>query len=106
MKEQGHKSPAEKLELFLKICESFKPVLRHFFTEANKQPQMWYAKRLTWSRSVAVCSIGGYILGLGDRHMSNLMMDAHTGELIHIDLGIAFDQVSWLELNRDFTSSY
>ncbi|KIM33547.1 hypothetical protein M408DRAFT_14239 [Serendipita vermifera MAFF 305830] len=37
-------------------------------------------------------SILGHILGLGDRHMSNLLMDAHSGEMIHIDLGIAFDQ--------------
>jgi ataxia telangiectasia mutated family protein len=94
MKDQSQKTAAEKLKVFLKIRERFKPVLRHFFTETNKLPQTWYAKRLTWSRSVAACSIGGYILGLGDRHMSNLLMDAQTGEFIHIDLGIAFDQVS------------
>ncbi|CAG8686188.1 9650_t:CDS:2, partial [Acaulospora colombiana] len=34
----------------------------------------------------------GHILGLGDRHLSNILMDAKTGEVIHIDLGVAFDQ--------------
>lgn len=100
MKEQNRASAADKLKIFLKIREKFKPVLRHFFTETNKQPQVWYAKRLTYSRSVAVCSIAGHILGLGDRHMSNLLMDARTGEMIHIDLGIAFDQVSHLTIKR------
>lgn len=51
----------EKLKLFLKIRERFHPVMRHYFTESNKQPVVWYAKRLTYSRSVATCSIGRLI---------------------------------------------
>ena len=34
----------------------------------------------------------GYILGIGDRHLSNILLDEKTGEVIHIDLGVAFDQ--------------
>ena len=33
----------------------------------------------------------GYILGLGDRHVENILLDKETAELIHIDLGIAFE---------------
>lgn len=33
----------------------------------------------------------GYILGLGDRHVENILLDKSTAELIHIDLGIAFE---------------
>jgi len=29
----------------------------------------------------------GYILGLGDRHPSNLMLDRYSGKLLHIDFG-------------------
>ncbi len=29
----------------------------------------------------------GYILGLGDRHVQNILVDCQTAELIHIDLG-------------------
>lgn len=29
----------------------------------------------------------GYILGLGDRHISNILIDKKTAELIHIDFG-------------------
>jgi len=32
----------------------------------------------------------GYILGRGDRHPSNLMLDRHTGKVIHIDFGDCF----------------
>lgn len=34
----------------------------------------------------------GYIVGLGDRHLENILMDLATAECVHIDLGIAFDQ--------------
>lgn len=34
----------------------------------------------------------GFILGLGDRHVMNILIDNVTGEVIHIDFGIAFDR--------------
>jgi FKBP12-rapamycin complex-associated protein len=36
-------------------------------------------------------SMVGYILGLGDRHPSNLMLDRITGKIIHIDFGDCFE---------------
>lgn len=36
-------------------------------------------------------SMVGYILGLGDRHPSNIMMDKLTGALVHIDFGDCFE---------------
>ena len=67
--------------------------MRHFFTEQHKVPQSWFEMRLNYSRSVAVTSIVGHVLGLGDRHISNILLDTVTGEVVHIDLGIAFEQV-------------
>ena len=37
-------------------------------------------------------SIVGYVIGLGDRHSSNILMDQASAEMIHIDLGVAFEQ--------------
>lgn len=56
-------------------------------------PRSWFQMRLAYSRSVAVTSIVGHVVGLGDRHVSNILIDQISGELVHIDLGIAFDQV-------------
>ena len=53
---------------------------------------MWFLRRRCYTESVAVSSIVGYIVGLGDRHVQNLLIDCKTGELIHIDLGVAFEQ--------------
>lgn len=60
LKQQGKNKTTfeEKYKVFMKIRERFRPVLRHYFTESNKQPVVWYAKRLTYSRSAAACSIG------------------------------------------------
>lgn len=29
----------------------------------------------------------GYMVGLGDRHVQNILIDKNTAEFIHIDLG-------------------
>ena len=33
----------------------------------------------------------GYVLGLGDRHPSNLMLDRKSGKVLHIDFGDCFE---------------
>lgn len=82
------------LQNFHETRNKFKPVMRHYFTEKSKSPVTWFAMRLKYTRSVATNSIVGHILGLGDRHTSNILLDNGTGEVVHIDLGIAFDQVN------------
>lgn len=81
------------LKTFADIQKRFRPVMRHYFTELHKAPTAWFAMRLNYARSVATTSIVGHVLGLGDRHTSNILMDNSSGEVVHIDLGIAFDQV-------------
>jgi ataxia telangiectasia mutated family protein len=86
-------APSKLTTLFLSERERFKPVMRHLFTEKHKVPMSWFAMRLNYTRSVATTSIVGHVLGLGDRHTSNILLDSSTGEVVHIDLGIAFEQV-------------
>ena len=96
MRGENKDSPglASKLTvLFRSLRERFRPVMRHFFTEKHKMPMSWFAMRLNYTRSVATTSIVGHILGLGDRHTSNILLESSTGEVVHIDLGIAFEQV-------------
>ena len=60
----------------------------------------WFAMRLNYARSLAVSSIVGHMLGLGDRHIKNILLDKSTGEAVNIDLGIAFDQVRRYLISR------
>lgn len=57
----------------------------------SKNCETWLTRRNNYSRSLAVMSMVGYILGLGDRHPSNLMMSRKTGKIIHIDFGDCFE---------------
>ncbi|TFK73765.1 hypothetical protein BDN72DRAFT_956320 [Pluteus cervinus] len=91
--QQEYKSDRETCaQKYLELKKKFRPVMRHYFTEKHKNPIAWFAMRLSYTRSVATTSIVGHILGLGDRHISNILLDGVTGEVVHIDLGIAFDQ--------------
>ncbi|KAL3924907.1 MAG: hypothetical protein SGILL_000756 [Bacillariaceae sp.] len=49
--------------------------------------EQWLERRTRYTRSLAVMSMVGYILGLGDRHPSNLMLDNFSGRVLHIDFG-------------------
>ena len=40
----------------------------------------WLENRQTFTNSLAVMSMVGYILGLGDRHPNNIVIDRHTGK--------------------------
>eukprot|EP01114_Cavostelium_apophysatum_P008931 TRINITY_DN21_c0_g1_i4.p1 TRINITY_DN21_c0_g1~~TRINITY_DN21_c0_g1_i4.p1 ORF type:complete len:850 (-),score=225.26 TRINITY_DN21_c0_g1_i4:63-2612(-) len=53
--------------------------------------EVWLDRRTNFTRSLALMSMVGYILGLGDRHCSNIMVDRITGKIIHIDFGDCFE---------------
>lgn len=41
-------------------------------------------------------SMLGSILGLGDRHLDNLLVNLDSGQVIHIDYNVCFDKVIFL----------
>ncbi|KAF8448980.1 phosphatidylinositol 3-kinase [Boletus edulis BED1] len=51
----------------------------------------WLERRATYTRSLGVNSMVGHILGLGDRHPSNLLLERSTGKVVHIDFGDCFE---------------
>uniref|UniRef100_A0A672RVT5 Serine-protein kinase ATM n=1 Tax=Sinocyclocheilus grahami TaxID=75366 RepID=A0A672RVT5_SINGR len=82
----------DKLQAFTEVCQNFRPVFRYFCMERFLDPAVWLERQLAYTRSVATSSIVGYIVGLGDRHIQNILIDEQTAELVHIDLGVAFEQ--------------
>ncbi|KAJ0410136.1 hypothetical protein ATCC90586_001621 [Pythium insidiosum] len=57
----------------------------------SRDSEVWLDRRRNYTRSLAVMSMAGYILGLGDRHPSNLMLDRVSGKMVHIDFGDCFE---------------
>jgi FKBP12-rapamycin complex-associated protein len=84
---------------FLNKLEVFKYALQNtlgldlykILWKKSKNSEVWLDRRTNYSRSLAVMSMVGYILGLGDRHPSNLMLDRNSGKIIHIDFGDCFE---------------
>lgn len=87
----GPKDFEQRESAFSKVCSNIQPVFHHFFYEKFNNPGKWFERRLAYTTSVAVSSIVGYILGIGDRHVQNILIDCITGEVIHIDFGVAFE---------------
>ncbi|QLQ79093.1 hypothetical protein HG537_0B04410 [Torulaspora globosa] len=92
MKKVQTKSNSERLRTYIKLTEEIKPQLRRFFFDSFPDPNLWFEAKKTYTKGIATASIVGYILGLGDRHLNNILLDHQTGRPTHIDLGIAFDQ--------------
>lgn len=46
--------------------------------------------RDTFIKSYANFSISAYIIGIGDRHLENYLVDTTDGEILGIDFGVAF----------------
>ena len=69
-----------------------RPVLGNWFFENFNDAGNWYAARNEFTRSLAVMSIVGYIIGLGDRHLENILLDKQTGQIVHVDFNMLFNR--------------
>lgn len=52
----------------------------------------WRQVIRNYSQSIAVMSVIGYVIGLGDRHLDNMLVDLSTGEILHIDYNVCFEK--------------
>ena len=67
------------------ICRA-KMIRQHvmFFRElwcSSTSATEWWQMTQSYARSTAVMSMIGYIIGLGDRHLDNMLVDFTTGEV-------------------------
>ncbi|CAI5438055.1 unnamed protein product [Caenorhabditis angaria] len=87
-----HLTVMQKLQCFESALAATKgDDLRQILWLKSPSSEVWFDRRTNYTRSVACMSMVGYILGLGDRHPSNLMLDRLTGKIVHIDFGDCFE---------------
>lgn len=71
-----------KLEIFRHIMENTKGEdLQKVMWLKSPNSGVWLERRTNYTRSLATMSMVGYILGLGDRHPSNIMLQRNTGRV-------------------------
>ncbi|KAL2328900.1 hypothetical protein Fmac_022327 [Flemingia macrophylla] len=56
------------------------------------------SKMKRYSGSVAAMSMVGHVLGLGDRHLDNILIDFCNGDIVHIDYNVCFDKGQRLKI--------
>ena len=86
-------STPKKLPIFQsKVLAQFAPVFHEWFVEMFPEPAAWFTARLRYTRSCAVMSIVGHVLGLGDRHGENILFEEGNGGTFHVDFNCLFDK--------------
>nr|CAB3266393.1 serine/threonine-protein kinase SMG1 [Phallusia mammillata] len=55
-------------------------------------PAEYWDMQQKYTQSTAVMSMIGYVIGLGDRHLDNVLVDLETGEVVHIDYNVCFEK--------------
>lgn len=74
------------------VLGMFPPILMDWFIAQFPNPSTWFAARLKYTRSCAVMSMVGTILGLGDRHGENVLLEEGNGGIFHVDFNCLFDK--------------
>lgn len=74
------------------VLGMFPAVLPTWFISQFPNPSAWFAARLRYTRSCAVMSMVGTILGLGDRHGENVLLEEGNGGIFHVDFNCLFDK--------------
>ena len=93
LRKKMEKAPTpSKLQVFTKVCAVLEPKLRFFFCEHFPSPAAHVLALRKFATSCAVASVVSFVLGIGDRHTENILLDQLTGEVVHIDFGIMFEQ--------------
>ncbi|XP_048363545.1 DNA-dependent protein kinase catalytic subunit isoform X2 [Sphaerodactylus townsendi] len=65
-------------------------LLKRAFVKMSATPEAFLSLRSHFASSHALMCISHWILGIGDRHLSNFMVNMETGGMVGIDFGHAF----------------
>ena len=85
----------QKLELYKDLCNvSNENQMRESIWLLSKGSEIWVTQNTNFSRSHSLMCIVGHIIGLGDRHPSNLLYMKKNGNIIHVDLSDCFEKAS------------
>lgn len=79
--------------MFTGLCrDSYPPLLYWWFVQHFMDPHAWYEARTRFVLSSAAWSAVGHVIGLGDRHSENILVDTTSGDCVHVDFDCIFDK--------------
>eukprot|EP00804_Cyclotella_cryptica_P008905 CCRYP_012021-RA/>CCRYP_012021-RA protein AED:0.02 eAED:0.02 QI:94/1/1/1/0.87/0.88/9/625/3358 len=74
------------------VLQQYLPIMYWWFIQNFSNPHAWFEARNNFTLSAAVWSAVGHIIGLGDRHSENILIDTRSGECVHVDFDCIFDK--------------
>ncbi len=73
-------------QMFGEFCsKEFPPLFYWWFLQQFQDPHQWFEARTKFALSSAAWSAVGHVIGLGDRHSENILIDISNGECVHVD---------------------
>ena len=91
-KEVMTKLNKEGFEYFVSIVDKVPPMIAEWMVKQFPLPAHWLRARMNFTASQAMWSMVGHIVGLGDRHPDNILIDQATGEIVHVDFDCIFSR--------------
>ena len=86
-----------KADWLARVLARFPPRLHEWYLARFPDPARWACARLAFARGAAAWSVVGHVVGLGDRHGENVLLDAAGGGVVHVDFSCLFDRGLTLE---------
>ncbi|KAK2195212.1 bifunctional Phosphatidylinositol 3--4-kinase [Babesia duncani] len=89
----------ESLEIYNTLLKKRPPVLHRVYWKIfKKDPAEWYKCRRNFIYTCALWNMFGYIVGLGDRHAENILLNLQTGQVMHVDFDCLFGKGIMLQI--------
>lgn len=74
------------------VAQRPRSILQQEIALASGDIRESWSKIARLSKSLAVMSALGYVVGLGDRHLDNILLCSKSGDVLHIDYNVCFDK--------------
>ena len=74
------------LDAWTRVTAALTPQLHRFLLGSSPSAGVWLARRAALTRSAAGASVGGWLLGLGERAPHRMLLDSATSELVHVHM--------------------
>eukprot|EP00026_Physarum_polycephalum_P005034 Phypoly_transcript_05060.p1 GENE.Phypoly_transcript_05060~~Phypoly_transcript_05060.p1 ORF type:complete len:665 (+),score=115.45 Phypoly_transcript_05060:90-1997(+) len=78
------------VDTFEKVMQYYPLRFYLWFMRVFRDPCSWFEARQAYCSTLAVMSMVGFVIGLGDRHGENILFDSKTGEAVHVDFNCLF----------------
>jgi len=92
IKQVYDKSPDPVVRMEAVVGKMMPPVFHRWLLQTFSEPGAWVKGRTAFTHTAAVWSMVGHVVGLGDRHGENLLLDGTSGDCVHVDFSCLFDK--------------